>query len=161
MRVLTDILKLILCLVITLGVGFAGSLYTAPAIRTWYATLHKPSFNPPNWVFMPVWTVLYIMMAVAAFLVWRAPATGRWKVVALAAFLVQLLLNLLWSLLFFGLRQPAYALVDIVLLWLMIVVTAFLFVKLSRPAALLLVPYLAWVTFAAVLNSEILRLNSR
>ncbi len=159
MRLLTDIIKLIVCLTATLGVGYLGSLYTTPAIDSWYAGLQKPSFNPPNWVFMPVWTVLYVLMAVAAFLIWRSAAPIAQKAPALAAFAVQLGLNLLWSVLFFGLRKPAYALLEIVVLWAMIIVTMVLFNRVSRVAALLLTPYLAWVTFAAVLNSELWRLN--
>lgn len=159
MRIVWDIIRLAVCLGATMGVGFAGSMYTAPAIGNWYAGLQKPPFNPPNWVFMPVWTALYAMMAVAAFLVWRAGFENRWTRPALLAFVVQLGLNFLWSLLFFGRQQPFYALLDIAALWIMIVVTMVLFLRVSRPAGLLLVPYLAWVTFASVLNFELWRLN--
>lgn len=159
MSVMKDAIKLLLCLGITLGVGFAGSRYTAPSIPNWYAGLQKPAFNPPNWVFAPVWTLLYAMMAVAAFLVWRSDIHTQWKAVALVAFAVQLGLNFLWSLIFFGRHQPFWALIEILALWVMIVVTMVLFFKLSGTASLLLVPYLAWVTFAAVLNYEIWRLN--
>lgn len=156
---LVDVIRLIVCLAVTLGVGFAGSWFTAPAIGTWYAALRKPAFTPPDWVFAPVWTVFYAMMGVAAFLVWRAGSSSRWVAPALIAFGAQLGLNLLWSVVFFGWRQPGWAMLDIVALWVMIVVTMVLFAKVSTPACWLLAPYIAWVTFASVLNFELWRLN--
>lgn len=124
----------------------------------WYATLNKPSWNPPNWIFGPVWTVLYAAMAIAAWLVWRRGGFAGQRF-ALSLYLTQLLLNALWSPLFFGLRSPGLAFVDIVLLWLALLATVAAFWK-SRPlAGALLVPYLAWVTFASVLNFAIWRLN--
>ncbi len=157
---LGDAIKLVICLVATLGVGFAGSLFTAPAVvDTWYAALRKPAFTPPAWLFAPVWTALYVMMAVAAFLVWRAGASSRWILPALIAFAVQLGLNFLWSVIFFGWKQPGWAMLDIVALWIMIAVTMALFARASAPACWLLAPYIVWVTFASVLNFEIWRLN--
>lgn len=156
---LGDALRLIICLVVTLGVGFAGSLFTAPAVDTWYAALRKPAFTPPGWLFAPVWTALYVMMAAAAFLVWRVGAGSRWTVAALTAFAVQLGLNFLWSVIFFGWKQPGWAMVDIIALWIMIAVTMALFARLSALACWLLAPYIIWVTFASVLNFEIWRLN--
>lgn len=124
----------------------------------WYAELNKPSWNPPGWVFGPVWTLLYIAMAVAAWLVWRE---GGWKLrgPALTVFLVQWLLNALWTPLFFGLQRVDLALVNIVLMWLAIVATIVLFHRISKVATILLVPYLAWVTFATALNFAIWRMN--
>lgn len=124
----------------------------------WYAELNKPSWNPPSWVFGPVWTLLYIAMAVAAWLVWR---DGGWKAraPALIVFVVQWFLNALWTPLFFGLRRVDLALVDIVLMWIAIAITIAMFYRVSRAATLLLVPYLAWVTFATALNFAIWRLN--
>ncbi len=124
----------------------------------WYANLAKPSWNPPSWVFGPVWTTLYVMMAVSAWLVWRQ---GGWRAQAkpLGAFMAQWFLNALWTPLFFGMQRPDLAFADIVALWFAIVVTLALFWKVSRPAGLLLVPYVAWVSFAAVLNFAIYRLN--
>jgi tryptophan-rich sensory protein len=124
----------------------------------WYATLIKPSWNPPSWIFGPVWSLLYLMMAVAAWLVWRE---GGWKLQrqALGLFLVQWLLNALWTPLFFGLHQPGLAFAEIVALWLLLVITVALFWRVRKLAGALLVPYLIWVTIAAVLNFTIWRLN--
>ena len=124
----------------------------------WYAGLQKPSWNPPNWIFGPVWTALYTTMAIAAWLVWKRGGFGGQRV-ALSLFLAQLLFNLLWSPLFFGLRHPALAFVDIVLLWLALLGTVAAFWKVRPLAGALLVPYLAWVTFASALNFALWRLN--
>ncbi len=131
---------------------------TASSVGTWYQTLAKPSFNPPDWVFAPVWTTLYILMGVAGWLVWRASGWGR-ATSALVLFAVQLALNLAWSFLFFGGRHIGLALIEIVLVLAAIVVTAFLFRRHSGWAALLLLPYAAWVSFATVLNAALWRLN--
>jgi tryptophan-rich sensory protein len=125
----------------------------------WYEALNKPPWNPPNWVFGPVWTALYTMMAVAAWLVWQPGGFARQRR-ALTWFLTQLALNAMWTPLFFGLQRPGIALVEIVLLWGAIVMTALAFQRVSRVAAWLLMPYLAWVSFAAVLNFSLWRLNS-
>lgn len=135
-----------------------GSAFTTPQIASWYAELNKPSFNPPNWIFGPVWSTLYLMMAISAWLVWRT-ATWKQAPVALGLFCVQLALNTVWSILFFGLENPEAAAVDIVLLWGAIVATIVLFWKYSRCAAILLVPYLAWVSFASLLNFTIAAMN--
>ena len=124
----------------------------------WYRGLNKPSFNPPGWVFGPVWTVLYTMMAVAAFLVWRKAGFAGAQT-ALGLFLVQLALNGLWSWLFFGLQRPDLALIDIIALWFAILGTILAFRVHSKPAFILLLPYIAWVSFASVLNFAIWRLN--
>jgi len=124
----------------------------------WYAELHKPTWNPPAWLFGPAWTLLYVLMANAAWLVWRE---GGWRTQghALSLFLVQWLLNALWTPLFFGMHQTGLAFAEIVLLWLMIVLTLNAFWKVKPAAALLMLPYLAWVTFAAALNFTIWRMN--
>lgn len=141
-------------------VGILGALATAPAIETWYATIAKPGFTPPSWVFGPVWTLLYFLMGCAAFLVWRErDARPRAANIALGAFLVQLVLNGLWSPAFFGLQSPLLGLVVIVPLLLALLVTAGLFARVSRPAAVLLVPYVAWVAYATALNGAIWGLN--
>lgn len=134
--------------------GLMGTVFTASAIPEWYAFLNKPSFAPPNWLFGPVWTSLYAMMAVSAWLVWRRAGAS-----ALNVFWVQLALNALWTPLFFGLHSPLAGLVCIALLWLAIVWTIKSFWLVSRSAALLLLPYLAWVSFASVLNYAIWMLN--
>ena len=152
-------LKLLICLAVVLLAGGIGSLATTKAIPTWYKGLNKPSFNPPDWLFGPAWTTLYLLMAVAAFLVWKHGLGAAGVKLALAVFLIQLVLNTLWSILFFGLRSPLLGLVDIIVLWLAILATIVLFFRVSIPAGVLLLPYIAWVTFAAVLNAAILRLN--
>jgi tryptophan-rich sensory protein len=146
-------------LLLTLGIGFVGSLVTLPQIPTWYATLNKPSFTPPNGVFGPVWTLLYVMMAVAAWRVWCRAVPGPERRSALIAFFVQLALNAIWSPVFFGLNAPASGLVVIVALVGALATTLVLFWRLDRPAGLLLVPYLAWVGFATALNGAIVVLN--
>ena len=151
-----------LFVLVCLMAGAIGSVFTFQSIPTWYATLNKPSFSPPNWVFGPVWTMLYILMGVAAYLVYRERA-GKNKAkeanAALVFFGVQLALNILWSLLFFGLHSPLYGLICIILLWLAIAVTIVKFYKISKTGGLLLVPYLLWVSFASVLNFYVWTMN--
>ncbi|KAF2516003.1 TspO/MBR family protein [Flavobacterium foetidum] len=152
--------KIAIALVICLTVGYSASLVTRPSIETWYVTLEKPVFNPPNWIFMPVWTVLYICMAVAAALVWDKIKEQTEKVkTALLFFLIQLTLNAIWSYLFFGLKNPMLALIEIILLWLMIYETYLKFIKINKISGYLLIPYLFWVAFATVLNASIWWLN--
>lgn len=136
-----------------------GNLATMPAIPTWYAGLVKPSFNPPNWLFGPVWGLLYAMMAVAFWRILRLPAPTPGRSAAILVFLVQMALNALWSVAFFGAQSPPLGFAVIALLWLAIAATIALFARLDRVAAGLLVPYLAWVSFAALLNGAIWRLN--
>lgn len=145
--------------IICLAAGAIGGLATAPAIPGWYAALNKPAFSPPNWVFGPVWTALYAMMGIAACLVYEKGAGNKNVRMALAVFGAQLALNVLWSLIFFGLRSPLYGLACIAVLWLAIAATIVKFYPLSRPAGLLLVPYLLWVSFASILNFYIWVLN--
>ena len=143
-------------IVLSLGVGFIGGFATQNSIDTWYATLLKPSWNPPNWVFAPVWTLLYIMMGVAAWLVWKTrDRIGP----AMVLFGVQLVFNLFWSLIFFGLRSPGLALIEVVFLWGSVLLTMLAFFGRQTVAGWLFVPYLAWVTFAAILNFAIWSLN--
>ncbi len=141
-----------------LAVAGLGGLATSSSVDTWYPTLVKPRFNPPDWIFGPVWTVLYLLMAIAAWRVWRLPPS-RPRSVALAAFGLQLALNLGWSVLFFGLQSPGAALVEIVLLLGAIAWTTRLFLRQDRVAGFLFVPYLLWVAFASVLNASIWLLN--
>jgi benzodiazapine receptor len=141
-----------------LAIGAIGGAVTSISVGTWYQELRKPSFNPPDWIFGPVWTFLYIAMAVAAWRVWR-----RYCLIgarpALGLFAVQLLLNLGWSVLFFGFQQIGAALIEIVLLFGAIVATAIAFWRRDRAAGLLFVPYVGWVGFAAFLNASLWRLN--
>jgi len=155
----SNLLKLVASLAVVLAAGGIGSLATMKAIPTWYQGLAKPPFNPPAWLFGPAWTTLYLLMAVAAFLVWKQGFGAPGVRLALAAFLVQLVLNALWSVFFFGMRSPLAGLVDIVVLWLAILATIILFFRVSGAAGILLLPYIAWVTFAAFLNAAILYLN--
>lgn len=148
---------LCVALLLTFTAAGLGGLVTAPAVRGWYRTLDFPPFQPPSWVFGPVWTVLYVLMAVAAWRVWRGRSEGSRR--ALIAWGGQLLLNALWSPAFFGLQSPLLGLVVMVLLWPAIVLTLAFFARLDRPAAWMLAPYLAWVSFAFVLNASIWWLN--
>lgn len=151
----------ILAVVVTcLAIGYFSGMVTKSSIETWYPTLIKPSFNPPNWVFAPVWSMLYVMMGVAAGLVWdRIEAEKEVVKKALVFFAIQLVLNALWSYLFFGLHNPMLAGLEIIVLWLMIFETYIQFAKINKIAGYLLLPYLAWVSFAAVLNGTIWWLN--
>jgi tryptophan-rich sensory protein len=153
-------LTLTLFLFLCLGAGSVASFLTARGVREWYPTLRKPRGTPPSWVFAPVWTTLYIVMAVAAWLVWRDYGWmgGR---PALLLFFAQLGLNVAWSGIFFGARMPGVALAEIVILWFAIVFNILIFHWLTPFAALLLVPYLLWVTYASYLNFGIWRLNRR
>ena len=139
--------------------GIIGSIFTVSAIPNWYSTLVKPALNPPSWVFGPVWTTLYALMGIAAWLVWKSGWERKEIKVALGVFGIQLFLNAIWSIIFFGLQSPGWALVDIVVLWFAIVWTMFVFYKISKPAAYLLVPYILWVSFASYLNYSIWMLN--
>ncbi len=153
------VIKLIIALAVCQLAGLAGSIFTTPAIGGWYAALNKPSFTPPNWLFSPVWITLYALMAVAAFLVWNKGLGVRGVKTALIFFGAQLILNVIWSVVFFGFRSPGLAFGEIVVLWFAIAVSIVTFYQVSKPASLLLVPYILWVSFAAVLNLAIFRLN--
>lgn len=139
--------------------GLIGSVFTRSGIRTWYVALEKPVLNPPSWVFGPVWTILYALMGVAAFLVWRYGWEKKEVKQGMAIFGVQLILNAVWSILFFGAQNPLAALVNIILLLCAIVLTMAFFFRVSKPATYLLIPYLLWVSFATYLNWSIYRLN--
>ena len=153
-----DLLALALLVAICLAIGGLGGAVTATSVTEWYPTLNKPSFNPPNWVFGPVWTTLYVMMAIAAWRVWRAADRDTARG-ALALFALQLAVNLGWSIAFFGLRSPGLAVAVILVLDVLVLATAFNFRRIDGLAAMLLVPYLAWIAFATVLNIAIWRLN--
>lgn len=154
-----DILKLAVSIIACLAAGAIGSVFTTSAIPTWYAALEKPIFTPPNWLFFPVWTVLYILMGVAAFLVWRKGLANRQVRTALIIFLIQLILNALWSVVFFGLESPLYGFIVIAVLSVVILFTVLEFYSISLASSVLLWPYLLWVAFAMVLNESIWLLN--
>lgn len=147
----------------SIGVCFlaaaAGSAFTMESINTWYVTLNKPFFNPPNWVFGPVWTLLYLLMGISLYLVWITKTGKEKKRQAITLFFIQLGFNVLWSILFFGLKSPSAALLGIIVLWMAIILTIRNFLGVSKLAAWLLIPYLAWVSFATILNLSIFLLN--
>lgn len=150
--------SLIVSLGLPLAAGFIGSAFTASAISTWYTFLNKPSFSPPNWIFGPVWTILYLLMGYALYLVIQTK-TKKDKSVAYKVFALQLFLNTFWSLLFFGSQAIGLAFVEIIILWIVIYKNIVVFGNINKLASHLLVPYIAWVTFASVLNFAILLLN--
>lgn len=153
-----DILGLVIFVALCLAVAAAGGAVTATSVETWYPALQKPPFNPPSWVFGPVWTTLYILMGIAGWRVWRRRGfAGRPR--ALTLFAVQLALNLAWSFLFFGLQQIGLALVEILVLLLAIGATTILFWRIDRLAGMLFVPYLLWVAYASLLNAALWWLN--
>ncbi|MBX3175798.1 MAG: tryptophan-rich sensory protein [Candidatus Hydrogenedentes bacterium] len=157
-RAIKNVGAFVLAQALCFGAAGIGSAFTASSVGTWYREIAKPDWTPPSWVFGPVWTVLYALMGVAAFLVWR---TGRWSETrgALLTFLAQLALNTAWSIIFFGARNPGFAFLEILLLWIAIVATMVLFWRRSKIASLLLAPYLAWSSFAAFLNFTIWQMN--
>lgn len=154
-----DLLKLIIAIVVSELAGIIGSIFTMPSIPTWYAGLVKPALNPPAWIFGPTWTTLYFLMGVAAFLIWRKGLERKDVKIALGIFIGQLVLNSLWSIIFFGLHNPGAAFVEIIFLWLAIIATIITFAKISKSAAWLLMPYILWVSFASYLNYAIWTLN--
>jgi translocator protein len=152
--------KLILCIVICQAAGVIGSVFTSSSVSTWYPTLIKPSFTPPGWVIGLVWTILFTLMGISLFLVWREGLDGPHVKRAVYIFAAQLVVNVLWSWAFFGRQSPLAGLAVIAVLWVLILLTIVKFWPISREAALLIVPYILWVSFAAYLNFTILNLNS-
>ncbi|MFH1439952.1 MAG: TspO/MBR family protein [Candidatus Woesearchaeota archaeon] len=147
--------KLVISLLLPFLASAIGGLFTASSVSTWYVELSKPSFNPPSWIFGPVWTILYLLMGISLYLVW----IKKYDKPAFIVFGVQLVLNALWSILFFGIKSPFFAFIEIILLWLAILITILYFYKINKISAYLLIPYMLWVTFAAVLNFAIFILN--
>lgn len=157
---INNFLKLIISVVGAELVGIIGSVFTAPAIKSgWYAGLAKPEIAPPNWIFAPVWTALFALMGVAVFLVWKSGFEKRNVKIALIIFDIQLVLNIFWSAIFFGLKNPGWAFVEIIFLWLAILFTIIFFAKISKTSAYLLIPYIIWVSFAGYLNFLIWKIN--
>ena len=152
--------KLVCSVSVCLLTGFLGSFVTMDSITTWYADLSRPSFTPPDWTFGVVWPILYVMMGVSAFLIWERGINKRQVKVALGLFVLQLVLNGIWTPIFFGLHMIALALVEIVLLWAAILLTIIAFWRISKPSTFLLFPYILWVSFAVVLNAAFWHLNS-
>ncbi len=154
-----NIMRFVLAVALPLAVGGIAGFFTSASVKGWFTTIEKPSFNPPSWIFAPVWTLLYIMMGIAFYLVWTKAASGRTKQTAMIFYFAQLFFNFCWSFLFFYAEKPGWALVDIVVLWVLIALTIYWFGKVYKPAAWLLVPYILWVSFAMALNFAIWQLN--
>lgn len=155
---LSQILKLLVSILLPLALGAIAGMFTAQSVPEWYATLNQPSFNPPNWIFGPVWTTLYILMGISLFLIWKQDASKK-RNLAISVFLLQLLLNFAWSFLFFYFNMIGLALLEIVVLWISIVVMMVLFYRIKPLASYINIPYLLWVTFATVLNASYYFLN--
>lgn len=154
-----NFLKLIISIVACEAIGIFGVIFTTPALPGWYAGLKKPSFSPPNWVFGPAWTLFYALMGISAYLIWQQGIAKPAVRNALFIFSLQLILNFFWSFFFFKLQSPAYALIEIFLLWVLILATIISFYQINKAAGLILIPYLLWVSFATLLNFYIVRLN--
>ena len=151
--------KLICSISVCIATGLLGSFTTADSVKTWYADLYRPSFTPPDWAFGVVWPILYVMMGISAFIIWNKGLGNRQVKVAIGLFILQLILNGLWTPIFFGLHMMALALAEIMLLWVAIIMTIFAFWRISRAAAYLLLPYILWVSFAIALNAALWHLN--
>ena len=149
--------KIIVCVLICTSLGFLSGFSTADSISNWFQYVKKPSWNPPNWLFAPVWTALYILMGISVALIWHSKATNKSQAIWL--FVIQFILNLCWSLIFFNLHQTGWAFVEIIVMLIFIVLTIISFYKIDKTAAYLLLPYICWVSFATVLNGSIWFLN--
>ena len=158
MKSLKYLPSLLVCLFIPLAIGGLSGFFTSSAINTWYVTLNKPSFNPPNYLFAPVWTTLFTLMGISLFMIWSS-AKGYRRNNALLIFTIQIILNFIWSFLFFNYESPGLALIEIAMLWTSILLMIKYFGRISRIAAALQVPYLLWVSFASILNTAIWYLN--
>jgi len=156
---LRDVHKLVISIIVCEFAGIIGSIFTASAIPTWYVSLNKPPFTPPNWLFAPAWAILYALMGIAAFIIWRKGLDNKGVKAALITFLIQLILNASWSVVFFGFQSLFGGVIVIVVLWVAILLTILRFLKISRTAGVLLLPYILWVSFAATLNISVWILN--
>jgi len=152
-------LTIVICIAIPMIIGSLSGLATTGAIDSWYAQLNKPSFNPPNYLFGPVWTFLYVLMGISLFLIWKSPQ-GNERNMALAIFVIQMVLNFTWTFLFFYFHRPGIALIEIGILWISIMLMILSFYRIDKTASLLQIPYILWVSFASVLNGAIWWLNN-
>ncbi|HTL09520.1 MAG TPA: TspO/MBR family protein [Chitinophagaceae bacterium] len=157
---MSNTVKLVISIAATVGIGLLGGIFTGPEIQTWFVHLQKPSWNPPNWLFAPVWSTLYLLMGIAFYLIWKSPGAGDGKRWAMIIFIVQFALNFFWSFIFFREHQMGWAFVEIIVLWIAILCTIIAFSRINKTAAWLLVPYISWVSFAAILNYTIWQLNA-
>lgn len=151
-----NIISLIICIAICEVAGFIGSLFNFKSIPGWYAKQKKPKFNPPNWIFGPVWTLLYLLMGISLYLVL---ISGKEITLPLIIFSIQLILNIAWSAIFFGMKKPSIAFIEIIFLWVSILLNILFFYNISKISSYLLIPYILWVSFAAILNFSIWYLN--
>ena len=152
-------LPFVICLLIPLTIGFAGSLLTTPSVKTWYTTINKPSFNPPNSVFGPVWSSIFVLIGIALYLVWRERKNVSGYGWSILVYFLQLILNLMWSYLFFYQHHIGFALIEIFILLIAIIANAFIFYRINKTAGLLFIPYILWVSFASYLTYSIFILN--
>jgi translocator protein len=153
-----NIIKLALSIALPLVIGAVGGIFTTRAIPEWYATLNRPGISPPNWIFGPVWTILYVLIGFSFYLVWMEPA-GNLRTLAIAIYLLQLVLNFTWSFLFFYFKRIGFSLIEIIFLWLSILIMIFFFYRVKPAAAYLNIPYFLWVSFASILNASYFSLN--
>jgi translocator protein len=151
-------LKLVISILLCQSAGIIGSFFTRESITTWYAGLIKPQFNPPNWVFAPVWMILYLIIGISFYLIWNK-SNDKNIFIPVILFIIQLVLNSAWTIIFFGLKSPLLAFFEILILWILIILCIFKFYPVSVTASFLLIPYLIWVTYAAVLNYSLWKLN--
>ena len=149
----------IICLIIPLAIGAIGGFFTMESVKTWYTTLNKPSFNPPNYLFGPVWSTLYAIMGIASYLVWKKRNVAKNYTLAASVYFIQLILNLMWSFIFFYQQQIGFALIEIIILLIAIIINSVLFYRINKVAGLLYIPYIMWVSFATVLTYSIYMLN--
>lgn len=156
---MSNSVKLIISILIPLAIGAVSGFFTTAEIPGWYQTINKPTWNPPSWIFGPVWTTLYVMMGIALFLIWKSDVSQTAKKTAIILFAAQLGLNFFWSFIFFNQHQPGWALVEIIVMWVSILLTIFAFAAVSKTGAWLLIPYISWVSFATILNYTIWQLN--
>ena len=150
---------MLIAIAIPVLAGGISGFFTVTGVESWYQTIQKPYWNPPNWIFGPVWTTLYVMMGIALWLVWKEDTSRELKLIAGILFAAQLILNFFWSFIFFKLELPGWAFAEIVVMWIAILATIFAFAQVNKTAAWLLVPYISWVSFAGILNYTIWKLN--
>jgi translocator protein len=151
--------KLLISIFVCESAGLIGSFFTRPAINSWYATLFRPTIAPPNWIFAPVWIALFLLMGISFYLIWNKGIKSKEEKIAAIVFGFQLVLNVMWTFLFFGLKAPFLAFLEIIILWVAIILTAFYFYRISKAAGILLIPYILWVGFAIILNFSFYYLN--
>lgn len=156
---INNTIRFLFSIIICQLAGIIGSIFTAPSVQTWYAALQKPSFTPPDWIFAPAWIFLYLLMGISLYIVWKEGLKKKIVKTGVSIFAVQLILNSAWSFLFFGIRNPFLAFIEIIMLWTAIFLTMLVFFRIKKEAFYLLLPYLLWISFALVLNFSIWRLN--